>query len=187
MGLRDRFKRRVGRMMGGGDKPEPTPRPAPKKFKSKAVYRTGSERRIEGAEHMDLSAPDAAAPPPEPAPAAAPIESEVEIDKLAVNPDVRHQVRLVNDAEGLDVTIEVFENEWVLDAADRLGTVDLPSSCRNGGCYVCAGRLLEGTMTMSDAQYVLEPEQVDLGFRLLCCATVTSDAVIRTHQNDEVE
>lgn len=172
--------------MGSGDKPAAPARPEPKKFKSKAVYRTGSERRIEGAEHMDLSAPDAAAPAPAP-PADEPIQSDVEIDKLRVNPDVRHTVRLVNDAEGLDVTIEVFENEWVLDAADRLGTVDLPSSCRNGGCYVCAGRLLEGTMAMSDAQYVLEPEQVDLGFRLLCCATVTSDAVIRTHQNDEVE
>ena len=77
-----------------------------------------------------------------------------------------------------------FVGEPVLDAADRQGLA-LPYSCRNGGCTICAGKLLSGEAEMGD-QYVLEPEQIAAGFRLLCCAWVTSDATIITHQNDAV-
>ena len=101
-----------------------------------------------------------------------------------VTEEVLFKVHLINEIEGLDVVIDCFPEEYVLDAAERQA-VDLPFSCRNGGCYVCAGKLLEGELTLGD-QYVLEEEHIDEGFRLLCCGWVTSDARIITHQNDEI-
>lgn len=101
-----------------------------------------------------------------------------------VNPDAEFKVHLINEQEGIDLVITAFVGEPVLDAADRQGLA-LPYSCRNGGCTICAGKLLSGEAEMGD-QYVLEPEQIAAGFRLLCCAWVTSDATIITHQNDAV-
>jgi ferredoxin len=101
-----------------------------------------------------------------------------------VNPDAEFKVHLINEQEGIDLVITAFVGEPVLDAADRQGLA-LPYSCRNGGCTICAGKLLSGEADMGD-QYVLEPEQIAAGFRLLCCAWVTSDATIITHQNDSV-
>ncbi len=101
-----------------------------------------------------------------------------------VNPDAEFKVHLINEQEGIDLVITTFVGEPVLDAADRQGLA-LPYSCRNGGCTICAGKLLSGEAEMGD-QYVLEPEQIAAGFRLLCCAWVTSDATIITHQNDAV-
>ena len=106
------------------------------------------------------------------------------MEKRAIDTELTYTVRLFNEAEGLDTQIQVFDGEFVLDAADRCA-VDLPSSCRNGGCTVCAGRLMSGTMDMED-QYVLEEEHIEDGFVLLCCAVVTSDAVIETHQDEVV-
>lgn len=102
----------------------------------------------------------------------------------AVNPDAEFKVHLINEQEGIDLVITTFVGEPVLDAADRQGLA-LPYSCRNGGCTICAGKLVTGEADMGD-QYVLEPEQIAAGFRLLCCAWVTSDATIITHQNDAV-
>ncbi|MCP4808090.1 MAG: 2Fe-2S iron-sulfur cluster binding domain-containing protein [Proteobacteria bacterium] len=125
-----------------------------------------------------------------PAPDAA-VEEKVEsafgdevLAKRDVNTEVVFKVHLVNEEEGIDVVIDCFEEEYLLDAAERQA-VDLPASCRNGGCYVCAGKLLEGEMELGD-QYVLEDDHIEAGFRLLCCSWVTSDAKIVTHQNDEV-
>ena len=93
-------------------------------------------------------------------------------------------VHLKNDEEELDKVIECEEGETVLDAADRQGVV-LPSSCRAGGCYVCAGILVSGELHQEE-QYVLEDEHLEEGFRLLCSSWPTSDVVVLTHQNDNV-
>jgi len=206
MGFRDRFKKGMKGVLGRSDgKPEKKTKPPPK-VRSRAVYRTGTDRRIEGAEHMEQPPEPVAAPPePEPeaeaeaaelAPAAAEApEPEVaepepaETAESSQEPETETEeetfsVRLVNEHEGLDVTIQCYPEEFVLDAAERQA-VDLPSSCRNGGCYVCAGKLVTGELTLGD-QYVLEEEHIDEGFRLLCCGWVTSDATIITHQNDEI-
>lgn len=116
--------------------------------------------------------------------AAAPAPGAPATGMPAVNPDAEFKVHLINEQEGIDLVITAFVGEPVLDAADRQGLA-LPYSCRNGGCTICAGKLLSGEADMGD-QYVLEPEQIAAGFRLLCCAWVTSDATIITHQNDAV-
>lgn len=93
-------------------------------------------------------------------------------------------VRLVNEALGIDLRVPCEPGELVLDAADRAG-LEMPSSCRTGGCLTCAAKLLGGETEM-DEQYTLEAEHIADGFRLLCCTTVSSDATFITHQHDEI-
>jgi ferredoxin len=59
-----------------------------------------------------------------------------------------YQVRLVND-EGLDVTIDVPDDETVYDAAEEAG-IDLPISCRAGSCSSCVGKLISGDVDRSE-------------------------------------
>jgi ferredoxin len=98
--------------------------------------------------------------------------------------DASFTVRLVNEALGLDLRVPCEPGEFVLDAAERAGH-ELPSSCRNGGCLTCAGKLLSGDTDMEE-QYTLEDEHLAEGFRLLCCTRVHGDATFVTHQQDEI-
>ncbi|MED5372414.1 MAG: 2Fe-2S iron-sulfur cluster-binding protein [Myxococcota bacterium] len=205
MGLRDRLKKRVQRALGSNKPQTAPPPPPPKRPRAKAVYRDPDAElplAVEQALEEEVGLPSPLpTPPPEPEsapahPADPPISEDTEapttdieapqdpLPKPPINEDTTFTVRLFNASEGLDVEIEAYAGEFILDAADRLA-VDLPSSCRNGGCTVCAGRLVRGSMEMEE-QYVLEDEHLDQGFRLLCCAAVTSDAEIETHQDEVV-
>ena len=93
-----------------------------------------------------------------------------------------HEITLIFP-EGEQRTLRVAEDETILSAAYR-EDIDLPSTCLQGWCLSCAGRV-QGTGEWDQAlsrRYFRQDREA--GFILLCTAHAHSDLVIRTHERE---
>ena len=95
-----------------------------------------------------------------------------------------YQIEVQNPETNETLHFPCEPEEFILDAADRAG-IELPYSCRSGGCLSCSAKIISGSVDMAE-QYVLEEEEVDKGFLLLCCTSPTSNAVLLSHQEDNI-
>ena len=95
-----------------------------------------------------------------------------------------YQVRLDNEAKGIDQTIEVPDETSILETADGQG-MELPYSCRQGVCSTCTVKAIEGEVDQSQGSSLSE-EQIAQGYVLICIAHPLSDCVFETHKEEEV-
>jgi len=96
-----------------------------------------------------------------------------------------YKVRLIGD--DLDETIEVEDDEFILDVAEA-EDIQLPFSCRAGICSTCAGRVTEGDVQESGGtpDMFFNKSQRTAGFRLLCIGCPTSDCTVLIHQESNI-
>ena len=71
-----------------------------------------------------------------------------------------YKVRLLSEAENLDVTIECADDKFILEAAED-NNIELPYSCRAGSCSTCLGKVTEGNDQPD--QTFLDDDQTDEG------------------------
>lgn len=91
-----------------------------------------------------------------------------------------YQVRLINSAIGLDRTIQVPDDQYILDIAEDAG-IRLPSGCKQGDCSACVARIISGEVDQSEQKFLRQPE-IEAGYTITCVAYPLSDCTLETHQ-----
>jgi ring-1,2-phenylacetyl-CoA epoxidase subunit PaaE len=77
---------------------------------------------------------------------------------------------------GLSTAFTVPPGEHVLDALLRVRG-DAPYACKGGVCGTCRAHLSEGSVVM-DANWALEPDEVERGYVLTCQSRPTSERLV---------
>ncbi|MHC5727069.1 MAG: 2Fe-2S iron-sulfur cluster-binding protein [Nostoc sp.] len=91
-----------------------------------------------------------------------------------------YQVRLINPTIGLDRTIQVPDDQYILDMAEEAG-IRLPSGCKQGECSVCVAKLISGEVDQSEQKF-LRPTEIQAGYVVTCVSYPLSDCTLETHQ-----
>jgi FAD/FMN-containing dehydrogenase/ferredoxin len=87
-------------------------------------------------------------------------------------PDDAHRVELVKQ----NAAIPVYEDESILDAAERHGFDDLPYDCRAGSCVSCSAKWEGAAPDQSEGQVLSDEEQEE--YVLTCIAKPEGDVKI---------
>lgn len=91
-----------------------------------------------------------------------------------------YQVRLFNPDTGLDCTIAVPDDQYILDIAEDKG-LRLPAGCKLGECSSCIAKCLEGEVDQTEQKF-LQPAEIEAGYTVTCVAYPRSDCTLLTHQ-----
>lgn len=91
-----------------------------------------------------------------------------------------YQVRLINPALNIDRTIEVSDDQYILDRAEEVG-MRLPAGCREGTCSSCIAKLVSGQVDQSEQKF-LNLSEIEAGYTVTCVAYPLSDCTLETHQ-----
>lgn len=94
-----------------------------------------------------------------------------------------YKVKLIGP-EGEEHEFDAPGDAYILDSAEGAG-IELPYSCRAGSCSTCAGKLVSGSVDQSEGS-ILDEKQIEEGYLLTCISYPTSNCVILTHKEDEV-
>ena len=92
-----------------------------------------------------------------------------------------HLVKLIDPKTRSEKTISVNQDSYIQDVAEDQG-IDLPYTCRVGDCFACAGKLVKGNVRQD--KNILQSDELDAGFILLCRSWPTSGCEIETHQEE---
>lgn len=93
-----------------------------------------------------------------------------------------YHVRLINEDIGLDRTLAVPDDQYILDIAEDNG-IRLPSGCKQGDCSVCVAKLVAGQVDQSEQKF-LRPAEITDGYTVTCVAYPRSDCTLYTHQEN---
>jgi ferredoxin len=91
-----------------------------------------------------------------------------------------YQVRLYNPDLGLDLTIAVPDDQYILDIAEEAG-IRLPSGCKQGDCSSCVAKLVSGEVDQTEQKF-LRPAELAAGYTVTCVAYPQADCTLLTHQ-----
>jgi ferredoxin len=84
----------------------------------------------------------------------------------------------IGRAEPFEQQFDAWSNQPLLHSMEQ-GGVNWPSSCRNGTCRTCIGKLEAGTVRYEIEWPGLTQEEKDEGYVLPCVAHPCSDVVLR--------
>ena len=79
-----------------------------------------------------------------------------------------YKVRLINQDIGLDSTIEVPDNEYILDIAEE-ENIRLPSGCKQGNSSACVAIIISGEVDQSE-QTFLNSHEIEAGYTITSVA-----------------
>ncbi|HAG84824.1 MAG TPA: ferredoxin [Cyanobacteria bacterium UBA12227] len=91
-----------------------------------------------------------------------------------------YQVRFVNPTINLDRTIQVPDDQYILDSAEEAG-IRLPAACREGTCSSCIAKIVNGEVDQSEQKF-LQLSEIAAGYTVTCVAYPQSDCTLETHQ-----